>query len=1069
MLVSNESQNIAIKSDEKFTLIDAGPGAGKTRVLIERIKYLLKKGINPETLLVITFTNKATDELKLRLLEDEDISEKTLSHMQISTIHSFCKKILDEYDETQYKLLTSDDEFNERMIMFLRKNKKKLGFHSEAYMGGSELVKVLDLYNEFTVFEIEDYEKLLEYIKEEYPVSKEYLDFIDHLEKNGNGEVINFPQDEVKENFKEDWYNAKLKKIVLSYPKFLKLLKKDNLIDYNFLQIRACEFLESDKIKDFPFKNILVDEYQDIDPIQDRIFDALIENYPIETFTVVGDADQSIYGFRGSNSTYFSEFANKNNCKPIVLDTNYRSKSEIVNFTEKFIKKYRSKEYSKDLKSYRGDGGKIFYLENMPDTLKKHENNVPIETLKEESQEPFKIRNFRNEVKDIEFSNISKLINHLKDTGKIEKYSDVGILFRNMNSVNGLSIGRKLDVLEENNIPFNLDVPEKLEDVNEIKICVALLSYIRRINPPVFTSFEKEWLNLKFFTSDTFKEFYAFSPESVKILSEIEDEYQGNIIKIENEVSPNFEGSSKRRSFNKIFDEKDEVLSEVFKRAKDLVHDLSNLGEKGLKELGFTNTNDINFILNLNNLKKEFYEDNDYSILSLLYDLLGDYFHKISENQISNIAYFTRIIHNYEEIVDKHDLNGFIWYLNSFLKLYSASVEEDTDTGVNILTIHKAKGLEFPVVILPSFEEDKFPRKYKEKPEVKSKYGFFTNYNILPNKFFKYKNHDGNDEEVYMREEERVIYVAMTRARDLLVLSSIPHEDTEDKKFIKSSSFIGKLKEFDEFEKLNYDNLPSCQHLTHKGLGEIIDLSFSRYNNYLFCPYRFKLDSIHGLMLPTKEVLIHGTIIHEILENLGNISKDSGIETVNSDIISQEIENVFDKFDVKNEDDENIRDIRKNVADYWDNFGSNFKVVGTEIPFNLSHKHYRLNGFIDLVIEKPDGTLKIIDYKNTEKDNVVNHKENYARQLYVYYNSIKEMPKYAHYQITGLSILALKNNAEVEMPVDIEKIQHVNEDLETVAEKIIQGEFPKQPKEEHNCNYCDYNKICKNIKNNTIL
>ena len=351
-LVSNEKQTEAICSDNKYTLIDAGPGAGKTRVLIERIKYLLKnKKISPDTLLVITFTNKATDELRLRLLEDPEITEETLSRMHISTIHSFCKVLLDEYDETQYNLLAEDDDFNERMIMFLRKNRGKLSFNNENYITNSELVRVIDLYEEFTVFEVDNYlEELKKYIKENYPVNTEYTNYINSLKKDGS-EFIKFPLEEVKENFKDDWYNSKFYHIVASYPKFKELLEKGNYLDYNFLQIHTCKFLEKGKIKDFPYKNIRVDEFQDIDPIQDKIFDAIIKNYDIESFTIVGDADQSIYGFRGSNSSYFSNFSKKYKCEPFVLDTNYRSKNEIVNFTEDFIKKHLSMDYSKDVKS----------------------------------------------------------------------------------------------------------------------------------------------------------------------------------------------------------------------------------------------------------------------------------------------------------------------------------------------------------------------------------------------------------------------------------------------------------------------------------------------------------------------------------------------------------------------------------------------------------------------------------------------------------------------------------------------------------------------------------------------
>ena len=711
-------------------------------------------------------------------------------------------------------------------------------------------------------------------------------------------------------------------------------------------------------------------------------------------------------------------------------------------------------DYSKDLKSYRGSGGKVYYIENIPDILNSNEVNANV---------------IKKEIKNLEFRNIANIIKKLLQTGKIEKYSDVGILFRNMNSANGLTIDNQLKILEEEGIPFNLNVPKPLIDTDEIQIAVFLLSYIRNIEAPFFTNFEKEWLNPSFLASDTFKPFHTFTDESIEILESIEENYRKNIVAIENEVSSNFEGSSKRKKFKTVFEEKEEVLNEVFSKAKDLTHDLSNLNKENLENIGFKDTNDINFILNLNKIKKEFHENIECDILSLFYRLLelGDYFNEITENQISNIAYFTRIINNYTNIVSNHDLNGFIWYLNSFLNLYSSVVDE-IDEGVNILTIHKAKGLEFPVVIIPSFEEDKFPRKYSPIPKVSSKYGFYTTYNIVPHKYFEYKNHDEScDEKLYKMEEERVIYVAMTRARDLLILSSIPHKTDEGFKI--SSSFIDNLKKHKHIEKLDpenldSENLPICQHIEHEDIGEVIDLSFSKYSNYLFCPYRFKLSSIHDLKIPTKNVLLHGTIIHGILENLGNISRDNG--KIDEKIINQEIEKVFKEFNITDEEDENIKDIRNNVKRYWDTFGTQFKVIGTEIPFNLSHKHYQLNGFIDLVIEKPDGTLKIIDYKNTHKKHVLDDKESYARQLYIYYNSIKEMPKYKKYEITGLSILALKDNTEIEMEIDPKKIQQVNEDLETIAEKIINKEFPKTPKNQENCNMCDYNKICnkKNIK-----
>ena len=110
----NDKQKECIRFDEnRPLLIEAGPGAGKTFVLTERVKCLLKRGADPESFLVITFTIKAADELKLKL-SNMDIPEKDINKMQISTIHSFCLKLLEGTDKENYKIYE-----DEQKMMFL--------------------------------------------------------------------------------------------------------------------------------------------------------------------------------------------------------------------------------------------------------------------------------------------------------------------------------------------------------------------------------------------------------------------------------------------------------------------------------------------------------------------------------------------------------------------------------------------------------------------------------------------------------------------------------------------------------------------------------------------------------------------------------------------------------------------------------------------------------------------------------------------------------------------------------------------------------------------------------------
>jgi DNA helicase-2/ATP-dependent DNA helicase PcrA len=125
----NEDQKDAVQYfGKKPLLIEAGPGSGKTRVIIERVKFLVnEKKIDPESLLVITFSREAAKELIERLLNSENgLEEDIISKMHISTIHSFCHRLLSDYG-ISYDVLNEEESNN----MFVYKNLKKLGFVEE--------------------------------------------------------------------------------------------------------------------------------------------------------------------------------------------------------------------------------------------------------------------------------------------------------------------------------------------------------------------------------------------------------------------------------------------------------------------------------------------------------------------------------------------------------------------------------------------------------------------------------------------------------------------------------------------------------------------------------------------------------------------------------------------------------------------------------------------------------------------------------------------------------------------------------------------------------------------------
>ena len=123
-------------------------------------------------------------------------------------------------------------------------------------------------------------------------------------------------------------------------------------------------------------------------------------------------------------------------------------------------------------------------------------------------------------------------------------------------------------------------------------------------------------------------------------------------------------------------------------------------------------------------------------------------------------------------MMSKKDLRGLYWFLTSKLDSYSKNIDPDED-AVAIMTVHKSKGLEFPVVIIPSIAEKKFPTSYKDQEKNRYIAGNPTFY--TPDKYLKLKRKRNSEEKekIHIEEEDRIMYVAMTRAKDTLILSTI--------------------------------------------------------------------------------------------------------------------------------------------------------------------------------------------------------------------------------------------------------------------------------------------------------
>lgn len=992
-MLNENQQKVVEYNGNKPLLVEAGPGSGKTRVIIERVKFLINElKVNPSSLLVITFTRKAANELKDRL--SEDIPKNIINKMQISTIHSFCLDFLKKRGNVTNLI---DDDSGEKRRLFIQKYKYKLGFKNEFYLADYQISSVINKFDEYTTFKV-DIDGLIDYIKQTRPIDKEYVDFVNSFKF--------FPSKKVRENekFKKSWYNARFLQTPKAYVKYLELLDLFNAVDYNTVQIKFLESLKENP--ETQYTNILVDEFQDTDPVQAEIFEILLKN--AESFTAVGDVDQSIYSFRGSFRDYFEEFYNKYNAELISLNYNYRSTNNIIRTSEAFIKPQR-KEYSKKyLVGARNEDKASYILESLDP--------------QEEAQKIF------------------NLIKDLKDNGKIRQYSDVAILYRSI--VSNKNIPFLIDKFKKNDISYHISGTEDLIESDEVKSILTLFYYIARKLDHSYgmSNLEKEWLNLRAFCGiDFIPKFRKLSVETKRYLMELQENFENDVLKTEKEVYFELTGKkSRKKKFNGVFTRNEDVLIEIFKRVNKPVVDLDLIEDAGDRE----------FFTELEKLRENVFssdEEDKLTILEVYYELLNlcGYFDDLVINngdyefELENLSKISRTIFNYESIISANDVRGLFFFLTNVIEGYGTS-SSDVD-GVQLMTVHKAKGLEFPVTIVSSLSEYNFPLAprdpMREKDNINKDDTFYT-----PNKFLEYKDCSEADEvNLGLAEENRVIYVAMTRAQDILVLSVVGKMPEE---ICRISNYFNK--------NLDLDNI-SVSSVGSKPEENKLNLSYSSFADYNNCPWRYNLLNKLHFKVSQKEVTKMGSIIHEALDVINQEIKDAG------EISKENMEKIAkDTYYLHGGTDEEFDDYMDSIFDYYNEIGFDITVVDSEVPFSIDRDNYRFNGAIDLIYKNQNGEYGILDYKNTIFKDY--NREKYAQQLLTYILALKNDSKYCDIEITEAKIYAIKSRSLIDFNIDESRLATQKEEIQNTADLINSHEFNKN--ESSYCNICEFLKYC---------
>lgn len=603
----NEKQLEAVKEINGPILINAGAGSGKTRVLTYRIANMIEQGIDPYNILAITFTNKAADEMMNRVLNITKLDSK---YIWISTFHSMCAKIL-------------------------RINADRIGYT-----------------NSFAIIDDDDQLRIIKKILKEknYSLTSYNPKVIRNLinEKKYNSDT--------QLNYGKEWTNI----VNDIYDSYVKRTFKNDQMDFQDLLINTIRLFNEneDVLEKYQnrFKYVLVDEFQDTNDIQYDIVNILSKGH--RNVFVVGDADQSIYAFRGANMNNLGiKFLNDYpEAKIVNLEQNYRSTQMILNSANDVIKNNISR-IDKTLWTDKGEGEKVIYYRSM------------------------------NSSDEIAYT-ASEI---LKLTYKGYDFSDMAVLYRNNNMSRPYE-----DLFVNMKIPFKVHGGFSFYKRREVK---DLTSYLRLIVIP--------------------KDNYSFERTINVPKRGIGNKSIGKLRSLANE---------RNISLFEAVDFSDEIFGKSIvsklKEYKDTIIAISN----NLENL------DLPDVIDEIMYKTGYYKMNE---------MMG----YEGEARLENIKELKTIIKESQKKIKEDVSNREILLLvldELFLRIRTDD-EIDVETSnnyVKLMTVHSAKGLEFPIVFVGGFEDNIFPH-----------------YGAL-------------EDDSELEEERRLAYVAFTRAKDKLYITN---------------------------------------------------------------------------------------------------------------------------------------------------------------------------------------------------------------------------------------------------------------------------------------------------------
>ena len=783
----NPEQQRIIEHPAGHLQVIACAGSGKTEAISRRVAKLILDGVKPQEIVAFTFTERAAASLKSRIIlrVAETLGGAAVEHigpLYIGTIHSYCYRILQEHVPEFANFDILDDHRHAALLSreFKRLNLERIGTNGHWRSIGT-------------------------FLRNADVVENELID----------------PAKFAKTDFGR------------VYRDYTLMLRRYRFLTYGQLITTAVNALKHRSVfaaVHGPLKHLFVDEYQDINPAQEELIRFLAR--PPVCLHVVGDDDQAIYQWRGSDVINIQKFVKRYpSAKTLPLSTNRRSRPRIIEIANKFARSIRPRLEKKMEQKREADGPEWFCWS--------------AETAEEEAER------------------IVETIKGLHQRGY--RYRDIGILLRSVRT----SSRPILNALREADIPVQCAGRTGLFQQPEANLLGKTYAWLAN----------RQWSSEGWGNGE--------SVTASHLCKQYTDLFRLN---------------SKQVEATKVRLKEWKSAAESKQDPANLVRDFYRL----LRTLGVHRWNPENPVVSAK-----------LGMLARFSQLLADFEHTRRR---------ARWVEEDGEQVYRGGQSRGPWYYQSlfnYLQYYARDAYEDFEgektfdtDAVDVLTVHQAKGLEWPVVFLPALVQGRFPS------VMAGRAGDWR----LPQSVFGQKarqRYEGGE-----TDERRLFYVAMTRARDMLYFSCFRRITKRKSPSPFLLEVAGK-----EPEPATLLPLPPPYEPSNAGDQDALALSFSDIVTYEGCPFSYRLSALLGFQPQLAAELGYGKAVHHILRRLADYVRERGELPARADVAELMHADFYLPFANRFAFDELNQAATKLIRRYLANYGNDlFRVWVTERP-----------------------------------------------------------------------------------------------------------------------------------------